>query len=422
MSTAGERRQIVVSADGHCGADLIGYKPYLEARYHEGFDAWAATFHDAWAEEIDQDRDANNRAGVASSAAPVNWDSTLRDRHNDDQGVAAEVLFPNTAPPFYPSGALTSPSPRNAEELELRTAGLRAHNRWLADFCSESPDRRAGFAQVFLDDVDAAIAEARWAKEAGLRGVLLPADHVLKMEGLYYPRYEPLWATCAELELPVHKHAATPIENVYDGGPGSQLVSFVEIQFYAGRAMSHLIFAGVFERHPELKFVTTEIASATEVARSLATMDMMAKLRDMGTGTPFYEHVKDALADLKRLPSEYYATNCYIGGPHDVRRAFDAGVPNVMWGSDFPHSEGAAPFTVEALRAEFADLAAPARDRLVAGLAAEVYGFDLDALQRIADRIGPTIDELSTPLSAEEWPNYPAETCCTVFRAAPHAA
>jgi len=144
-------------------------------------------------------------------------------------------------------------------------------------------------------------------------------------------------------------------------------------------------------------------------------------LQDL-TGTPFYEHVKDALDGMQKLPSEYFASNCYIGGPHDVRQGFDAGVPNVMWGSDFPHSEGTAPFTVESLRAEFWDLDDADRHTLVSSRAAEVYGFDLDALQTIADEIGPTIDELSRPLGADEWPDYPVDTCCTVFRAAPHAA
>ena len=36
-----ERRQVLISTDGHAGADLLDYKPYLEQRYHEQFDAWA---------------------------------------------------------------------------------------------------------------------------------------------------------------------------------------------------------------------------------------------------------------------------------------------------------------------------------------------------------------------------------------------
>ena len=91
------------------------------------------------------------------------------------------MLFPNTTPPFYPSGAVTAPGPRSQEEYELRFAGVKAHNRWLADFVSEAPERWAGFAQLFLDDVDAAVAEVRWAADNGFRGVLLPNDHVQRM-------------------------------------------------------------------------------------------------------------------------------------------------------------------------------------------------------------------------------------------------
>jgi predicted TIM-barrel fold metal-dependent hydrolase len=416
VGNAGEHHQIVISTDGHCGADLRDYKPYLESRYQGDFDAWADGFKDAWAEDLSQDRDVNNRLGVASANATLNWDSKQRLEYLDGQGIAAEVLFPNTAPPFYPSGVLTSPGPRSRAEYELRFAGLRAHNRWLADFCGEAPDRRAGFAQIFLDDIDEAVAEVRWAKEAGLRGVLVPGDHVLKMASLYYPRYDPLWEVCAELDLPVHKHAAAPTESFYEGGKASQLVHFVEIQFFTARAIGHMILAGVFERYPNLRFVTTEIASAAGIAQNLATITMMAKLGDMGTGTPFYEHVKDALADLHRSPAEYFATNCYIGGPHDLRQAFDAGIPNLMWGADIPHAEGTAPFTVEALRATLCDLPESDIATLLATRAAEVYGFDLARLQPIADRIGPTIAKLKTPLAPAERPKYPEETCCSVFR------
>ena len=70
-----------------------------------------------------------------------------------------------------------------AEEYELRWAGLRAHNRWLADFCAEAPGRRAGVCQILLgNEWTTRSREVRWAREAGLfGGVLLPgtpAGHV----------------------------------------------------------------------------------------------------------------------------------------------------------------------------------------------------------------------------------------------------
>jgi predicted TIM-barrel fold metal-dependent hydrolase len=416
VNDPGEHHQILFSTDGHCGADLRDYKPYLEHRYHDAFDAWADDFHDAWADETDQDRDANHRVGIASMAAPLNWDAPMRLEYLDGQGIAAEVLFPNTAPPFYPSGALTSPGPRNREEFELRSAGLRAHNRWLADFCSEAPGRWAGFAQVFLDDVDQAVSEVRWAKEAGLRGVLLPNDHVLRMANLYYPEYDPLWSVCAELGLPVHRHTNFPTESVHEGGNAAALVGMVEMQFYIVRAIGHMILSGVFERHPQLVFVVTEITSAAEIPSYLAKLDAMTTGLNMGEGTPLKEHFADALAALHRKPSEYFASNCYIAGPtHDLRPAHDLGTPNLMWGADVPHSEGTSPYTIEAVRLMLHDVSDEALDELLATRAAAIYGFDLGELQSIADRIGPTRAEIRTPLGRDEIPRFPQDTRCTIF-------
>src|SRR5262249_37483157 len=132
------RRYALISSDGHAGAEMRDYKPYLPSELHEEFDAWAAAFHDPWGqfdkERVDTD-DAGLRIGTASFESPYNWDSDKRLEHMNHDGVAAEILFPNTVPPFYPSGALTAPGPRSADEYRLRFAGIQAHNRWLVDFC-----------------------------------------------------------------------------------------------------------------------------------------------------------------------------------------------------------------------------------------------------------------------------------------------
>ena len=162
-----ERRQVIISTDGHAGADLWDYKPYLESRYHEQFDAWASTFHDAWPEDTDQARPLNHRLGVASATAPLNWDPRCV---SSTSTVRASPPKCSSRIPHRRS-TRRAPSHRRAR-VETRSSncdstGLRAHNRWIADFCSEAPDRWAGFAQVFLDDIDAAVTEVRWAKDAG---------------------------------------------------------------------------------------------------------------------------------------------------------------------------------------------------------------------------------------------------------------
>jgi predicted TIM-barrel fold metal-dependent hydrolase len=419
MMTMSPNRAVIISADGHCGARLLDYKPFLESRFHEEFDAWAATYRDAW-DDVEDAFPSGMRHGFAAFDHPLNWDSAKRLMHTEEQGIAAEVLFPNTAPPFYPSNVITAPGPSTRDEYEHRFAGLRAHNRWLAEFCQDAPGRRAGFAQVFLDDVDDAVAEAHWARAAGLKGIALPADHIQKLVNLYYPRYDPFWAACAELDLPVHRHGIKFTEPADVGGPGVHWVSAFEHDFFDLRGLAHMLCSGVFEKFPNLKLVTTELPASQKVIAYLARLDAMYDERKSGHMRLGNFDIAEAVFNLSRRPSEYFASNCSVGAPLDFRAAYDAGVPNLMWGADIPHAEGTSPFSLLAIRHTMQGLSQAEVERLTSVTAALVYGFDLVELQPVADQIGPTFAELSAPVPPSELPTYPTETQSRAF--APTAA
>jgi len=85
-----------------------------------------------------------------------------------------------------------------------------------------------------------------------------------------------------------------------------------------------------------------------------------------------------------------------------------------MWGSDYPHIEGTFPNSVLSLRHALEGVESEEFIRAVLGEnAATVYGFDLKALQTVADRIGPTMDELRAPVNANE---LPTESATAGFR------
>jgi predicted TIM-barrel fold metal-dependent hydrolase len=407
-------RVVVVSTDGHCGADLYGYLPYLERRYHDEFETWVATYVDGWA-DLDSDAKMDRRLGLSSAADVLNWDSDQRLALIDLQGIAAEVLFPNTAPPFSPSGAISAPGPRSESEYELRWAGVKAHNRWLADFCAAAPGRRAGMAQVYLDRPEDAMDEIRWAKEAGLRGVLLPNDHTLKMANLYYPAYEPIWALCAELEIPIHRHAIAPTESEREIGPVALWITSLEVTFYGMRALGHLLCGAVFERHPKLKFVLTELNDSQNVAAYLARLDAMYDTTKSGRTSGNFS-IAPAVDLLRRRPSEYFETNCFLGGPLDLKETTGPdGPPNLMFGADIPHAEGTVPFSQEAMRIQLRGLDTESIVAIAGATATDLYHFDSAQLRTIADRVGPTLGELMTPLADSDWPSYPEETKSRTF-------
>jgi predicted TIM-barrel fold metal-dependent hydrolase len=408
------RPYVLISTDAHAGADRLGYKPYLPSSLHEQFDAWAADFHDPW-EELDEGMydtdDSEVVMGRASFVSRYSWESETRVRHMDAEGIAAEVVFPNTVPPFYPSGIITALAPRSEDEYRLRWEGIKAHNRWLADFCAALPGRRAGLAQVFLDDLDETVAEMRWAREHGLAGVLIPGDS----GALYDPALDQLWAAACDLDLPVHRHAIIVTEQTTDFSSAAGAVGAHEIMFWFGRALGHLVLGGVFERFPDLKFVMTESGCAWAVPE-LAKLD--GEIR-FGKSARQGEIVFAAVGDLERSATEYFQRNCWIGmstvRPDEIACREQLGVDRLMWGADYPHTEGSFPHTRLVLRLLFSDVPEDEVRTMTSRSAAEVYGFDLDRLQQLADEIGPTVEEVATPVTPDELPD---ETLSSAIMAA----
>ena len=396
MTMTAEDRYTIISADCHAGGSHEMYREYLEQRYLDDFDAWRAKYRNPF-------RDLQDGGRVR------NWDDDRRNSDLEADGIVAEVVFPNTVPPFFPSFVLFARPPK-PEEYEHRLAGIRAHNRWLADWCARFPERRAGIGQVFLNDVDDAIEDVRWIKEHGLRGGILisavPPD-VDYVRPLYDPYYDPLWAVCEELEVPINSHGGTGLPN-YGNYPASALLFISEVTFYSQRPFVQLLLSGVFERFPRLKFVMTEMGCAW-LPPMLEQLDgYLASIRDTGRiGELRFadEHV------LPRSATEYFRRNCWMGvsqpGAADAAALDQIGADRFMWGSDYPHNEGTHPFTREHLRQRFSDVAPERLQQVLAGTAAELYGFDLDALAPLAGKVGPTVAELAEPLT--ELPENPNE-------------
>jgi predicted TIM-barrel fold metal-dependent hydrolase len=162
-----------------------------------------------------------------------------------------------------------------------------------------------------------------------------------------------------------------------------------------------MILGGVFERFPNLKFVLTE-AGCAWIPDMLAHLDnLMQSIRGNNVGEMRF----DGELVPPRDATDYFHQNCYVGTsqptPADIRAAVGGpvGIDRVMWGSDYPHEEGTHPFTREHLRQVMGHLEPAQVQQILAGNAAEIYGFDLEALRPAADKFGPTVAEIAQPLT-----------------------
>jgi predicted TIM-barrel fold metal-dependent hydrolase len=383
------RRYTLISADCHAGANHETYRSYLESKYLDEFDTWRARYRNPFKDLTTGTRDRN-------------WNDERRLAEQQADGCVAEVVFPNTIPPFFPTGAVVARPPR-PDEYELRLAGIRAHNRWLADWCSAHPHRRAGIGQVFLNDLDDTIADVRWCHENGLRGGILLApvpDDMAHLEPLYSPSYDRLWAECQELGVVVNTHSGGAGMPDYGPYKAAGQVWIAETSFYSRRPLTHMLISGAFERFPRLRFAVTE-SGCSWIPGVLAQLDgFHDQMRSVGRiGELRYE--PEDVPPLK--PSEYFARNCWVGvsfpSPSEAEARHAIGVGRFMWGSDYPHDESSYPNTREALRRAFAGTDPDELRQLLGGSASELYGFDLDALAPLAEAWGPSIQELSEPYS-----------------------
>jgi predicted TIM-barrel fold metal-dependent hydrolase len=410
----------MISSDGHVTARMEDYRLYMPSRHHAEFDEFCAR------------RQADPNASKTTDRASMlikydeevvdmwttnvidqgrlegTWDIKARFDEMARAGLAAEVLFPDFGLPFElygPFQGVKMGYRRTPEQIEIAN---RAYNRWLADFISEAPHRFAALAAVSFDDVDAAVAEIAWAKEAGFRGVLLP----MFSEGrpLFHSDLDRIWATVSELEMPVNSHIAVSGVTEYlpniPATPNSTVARPIygaPLFFFCQQILNHFVWGGVLERHPDLRVVFTEQGSAW-VPGAVQAMDYSWE------GSLLKRDIRDV---VKRKPSEYWERQCHLGSSIFSRAEIEArhaiGLHKMTLGVDYPHPEGTwgmGPGHLEYLQATLGAARVPADEaRLLLGEnAVDLWQFDRNELQAVVDVVGHSLADVLTVPERDEFP------------------
>jgi predicted TIM-barrel fold metal-dependent hydrolase len=137
-----------------------------------------------------------------------------------------------------------------------------------------------------------------------------------------------------------------------------------------------MIFSGVFERYPALKLVIVEFELAW-VPHLLSTMDYT-----------YRERHEEALYRFKggEYPSDFFHRNVLLSFQEDaigIRLRDIIGVDNMMWGSDYPHSESTFPQSRAILEQILAGVPAHEQAKIVGENVARLYHFDAERLAQL---------------------------------------
>jgi predicted TIM-barrel fold metal-dependent hydrolase len=290
---------------------------------------------------------------------PGGYDPVERLKDQDIDGVSGEVLYATYAMQLY-----------NIPDAELQEAAFSAYNEWLAEMCSAAPDRLVGLALISMYNIDHAVKELqRWTKR-GLRGAMIA---VVPPEGTEYSDalYEPFWAAAEDIGAPISIHTLTSNRkpNYRFNRETRGAARYPENPMEVMLTLGEMLTSPLFDRHPRLRLVLAE-ADTGWLPWLLARVDR---------GHERYAKQNGIHTELK--PSEYFHRNVSASFIMDRVGVFNResmGVENLMWSSDYPHTDSTWPRSRESIEHDFVGVSEADRLKMTCTNAAKLYGFRIE--------------------------------------------
>ena len=301
------------------------------------------------------------------------FDATERSQVLDRLGFDAQLVFSTFAPTQY-----------LGDDMELVFGGTRAHNRAMADFCSQ--DARL-LAVAFVpwgppELVHQAVVEAL---DLGCRAVHFPSRPARRAPAPSHPDHHPTWATLAERDVPFVVHVGgagrlvprefhdngMPVTDFLGGGENIRAKDYMAISQMPELFLASLIFDGILERFPTLRGGCIEQGA----------MWLVPWLRRLDLAQASFGRNEPQLRDLPMRPSEYVRDRIFVtpfpGEPVGwITEQVGDGI--LCFSSDYPHPEGTRD-PIGRFEATMTDLDDVQRDRFYSGNFAALMGGTLAA-------------------------------------------
>ena len=283
-------------------------------------------------------------------------DPHLRVKEMERDGVDAEVIF----------GILGGAS--KMQDVEAANHMLEIYNDWLVDFVKPYPDRMIGLGCIPYGDPELAALEVYRCAKMGLKGVEVSCSW--DMQPMWDPIWEPLWKAVNDVQLPLHFHTfptTAPQAREQMNVQVRRAAMFTGVSaFQMGliHILAAMMGAGVFERYPNLRVSFGE-SGIGWIPYALDRMDF---------------EFEDRFRDLMKLkPSEYWQRQCKATFQYDVIGPKLLNTNNLMtedslmWGSDYPHTDGIWPESTKYIDEQFAGLTQDQIRKITCDNAAKFY-------------------------------------------------
>ena len=297
-----------------------------------------------------------------TDSRPGAWDPQARLADQDLDNLRADVIYPGV-------GLLILGHP----DAEFKRACLRVYNDWLSELCSVAPDRLLGAGLLPLGGpVEWAIEEAERVIKKGLRSVSIPAT--VKDHPYFFREHDRLWAALEEMNVPVAIHAGTGKWPLFEEFARTFRLEAIGLDLadarmgLPARTIGDLMWGGVPQRYPKLRFVLVETGMGW-IASLLEFMDHW-----------WNDHRRWMEPKLEESPSDYFHRQFWVTFEEDRSGIVTRDLLNVdhlMWGSDYPHTEGTFPRSQQQIAHDFVGVPETELRKIVWENAEQLYSIDV---------------------------------------------
>jgi aminocarboxymuconate-semialdehyde decarboxylase len=257
---------------------------------------------------------------------------------------------------------LTTPG-THVETPETAGRLARIVNDAFSEVVASKKGRFAALATLPLNDPRASVAEfERAMHRLGFRGAMLFSN--INGVALSDQRFWPLYEAANDRDAVLYIHPTSPVG--VEAMTEYWLMPLTGFLFDTTLAASKLVFSGVAERFPRIRWVLCHLGG---------TIPYLVERLDRGF-TAFAE----CRANISKPPSEYLK-NFYYDTVNFNPRALElaiafAGVEHILAGSDYPHQIGSIPRMLESINA--LNIAGAEKAAILAGNAARLLQLAAD--------------------------------------------
>lgn len=296
---------------------------------------------------------------------PGCYDAKQRIKDMDLEGVWAQLCFPTM-------GGFAGSVFARSKNKELANACVAAYNDFILDeWCAAAPERQIPLVMLPYWDADACVTEIERVAPLGARSATFPElPDRIGLPSWHTDHWDRVLGAVEAAGMPLSLHfgsGGTPLVSPEGGDPSNNFTVAIALFGYnSASALTELLLSPVFHKFPNLKMALSE-GGIGWMPYALERIDYVWDRHR------WYSNVNRDIRPSELFRDHMYG--CFISDHAGIAARETIGVANLMFESDYPHSDSNWPYTRKLVQDAFANVPDADAEAMCEWNARKLYNF-----------------------------------------------